>query len=132
MKNTRLYVKPLLYLHLFVCLVWLMAFRGMIGPGSNWAGHVIVWSIMAIQFTWGLTVGLIVGPDRSRRKSLWWSMLTVFMPLWPISITCMLVCAYVGPLIGMVYLLGFVLILACETFCGVLTGVKLHSRHKIE
>jgi hypothetical protein len=125
-KIGRCYAKTLLWIHLFVCLCWLALFTMDTAP--DWMGHIFIWSILAVQFTWGLTVGLIVGPDRSRRCWLWWSLLTVFMPLWPISLTCVFISAFVGPLIGLIYLLTFVLILACETFCGVLLGVKWHSQ----
>jgi len=125
-NNARCYAKSLLWLHLFVCLVWLALFHWDCAPG--WMGHIAIWSILAIQFTWGLTVGLIVGPDRARRSWLWWSLLTVFLPLWPISLMCVIISSFTGIFIGLTYLLAFVLILACETFCGVLLGVKLHSQ----
>ena len=127
MNNARCLAKPLLWFHLFVCLVWLCIFRSEEGsPG--WMGHVIVWSILGIQFTWGLTVGLLVGPSRSRRHLLWWSLLTIFLPLWPLSIIALFMSVYSGIFVAMLYLSTFVMILACETFCGVLLGVKLHSK----
>jgi len=125
-SNARCYAKSLLWLHLFVCLVWLALFHWDSAPG--WFGHIAIWSILAIQFTWGLTVGLIVGPDRARRSWLWWSLLTIFLPLWPISFLCLMITSFTGVFVGLTYLLAFVLILACETFCGVLLGVKLHSQ----
>src|SRR5213083_894447 len=74
----------LLWVHLFVCLVWLFTIRS--GDGiPEWMGHVILWSILGVQFSWGLTVGLLVGPSRKRRLLLWWSLLLVFMPLYPIG-----------------------------------------------
>ena len=80
MKKVRALSKSLLWLHLFVCVVWLCLFR--LRPLPFWTVHVFIWSILAIQFTWGFTVGLCVGPGRSSRKNLWWSLLTVFMPLY--------------------------------------------------
>ena len=125
-KKPRRLIKPLLYFHLFVCLVWLSLFHtNEIHP---WMSHVVILSILAIQFTWSLTVGLIVGPDKARRSLLWWSLLTVFMPLSVIHWIVLAVAFSQGILIGLIYLLAFVLILGCETFCGVLMGVKLHSQ----
>lgn len=126
MKNARRFIKPLLWFHLFVCFVWLCLFH--MDESHEWMFHVAILSILAIQFTWGLTVGLIVGPSRARRSLLWWSLLTIFLPLWPISGIVLFVSAFEGPLIGLLYLLAFGIILGCETFSGVLLGVKLYSQ----
>ena len=56
----RRWSKPLLSLHLFVCLVWLYLFQSTKEP-PFWMWQVWIMSILAIQFTWGFTVGLIVG-----------------------------------------------------------------------
>ena len=125
MKNPRFWQKPLLLLHLFVCLVWLYALRAT--EAHDWVVHVLILSILAIQFTWGFTVGLIVGPGRKRRPMLWWSLLTVFMPLWIYGgMVHVLFWAY-GPLVALLYLAAIVAIVASETYCGVLLGAKVHS-----
>jgi hypothetical protein len=125
MKKVRKLSKKLLLLHLFVCLVWWSLFRERELP--FWTIHVVIWSILAIQFTWGFTVGLVVGPSRSARKNLWWSLLTVFMPLSLIGPLLGLIMMAQGPLIAMVYLFCFTALLGSETFCGVLLGAKYHG-----
>ncbi|MCW3095587.1 MAG: hypothetical protein JWL77_1205 [Chthonomonadaceae bacterium] len=125
MKKVRALSKSLLWLHLFVCVVWLCLFRLQELP--FWTIHVFIWSILAIQFTWGFTVGLCVGPARAARKNLWWSLLTVFMPLFLLGPILHLVAFFQGPLIAMIYLLCFTAILGSETFCGVLLGAKYHA-----
>lgn len=126
MKNARLWAKPLLWVHLFVCVVWLYLFRATSEP-PGWTVHVFMWSILGIQFTWGLTIGLIVGPSRKRRSLLWASLLTVFMPLWFFSQIVRVIFIIGGPILALVYLALFITILTCETYCGVLLGAKLHS-----
>ena len=125
MKNPRLWQKPLLLLHLFVLLVWLYAQRAQ--PIENWVLHVLFLSVLAIQFTWGFTVGLIVGPGRKRRPLLWWSLLTVFMPLWIYGAIVHILFWTDGPLVALLYLAALVAIVASETYCGVLLGAKTHS-----
>jgi hypothetical protein len=130
MNAARRYGRLLLWFHLFICLIWLAFVRSLhSGPIElpDWMGHLMVWSILGIQFSWGFTVGLLVGPSRARRDRLWWSLLTVFLPLWPIGWILFAVAMTSGPLIALAYTLVFTMILACETFCGVLLGVKAHS-----
>src|SRR5262245_35789893 len=110
MKNPRRWGKPLLWLHLFVCCVWLYLFRTTARP-PDWTLHVLVWSILGIQFTWGFTVGLIVGPSRKRRQSLWWSLLTVFMPLWFVGQMLRGLLEILGPILTLIYFAIFVMII---------------------
>lgn len=117
----------LLWGHLFVCCVWLYALRTRTEP-PDWVSHVIVWSVLGIQFTWGYTVGLLVGPGRARRSQLWWSLLTVFLPLYPLGILLRILVFVCGLPLALVYGALFVVLLACETFGGVLLGVRAHSR----
>ena len=125
MKNPRLWQKPLLLLHLFICFVWLYALRAT--EADNWVVHVLVLSILAVQFTWGFTVGLIVGPGRKRRPLLWWSLLLVFMPLRIYGALIWLLFWTAGPLVALLYLAAFVAIVASETYSGVLLGAKMRS-----
>ena len=126
MKKARPWIKLLLWMHLFVCLVWLCLFQMERNP-PGWMLHVFVWSILAIQFTWGFTVGLMVGPSRRRRWMLWSSLLTLFMPLYFVSFLFRILVYAVGLPLALLYLAIFVMILASETFCGVLLGAKLHG-----
>jgi hypothetical protein len=106
-------------------VVWLCLFRLQEMP--IWTVHVFLWSILGIQFTWGFTVGLCVGPGRSSRKNLWWSLLTVFMPLYLFGPVLHFLLFIQGPLIALMYLFCFTAILGSETFCGVLLGAKYHA-----
>jgi len=125
MKKVNSLSKSLLWLHLFVCVVWLSLFHLQELP--IWTLHVFIWSILAIQFTWGFTVGLRVGPSRSSRKNLWWSLLTIFMPLYLVGPILFIVAMMQGPLIASGYLFCFAALLGSETFCGVLLGAKYHA-----
>lgn len=131
MKNTRATAKLLLIFHLFVCCVWLYLFNS-VGRPPIWTLHVFVLSILGIQFTWGFTVGLIVGPARKRRPLLWFSLLTISMPLWFSSILFRGLIEGLGLPLALLYLGVFVAILACETYGGVLMGAKTHSENAEE
>jgi len=126
-KGRRPRAKLLLLIHLFVCAVWLFLFKASEQP-PNWMIHVFIWSILGVQFTWGYTVGLLVGPGRKRRPLLWWSLLTIFMPLYLIGPLCFYI-AFHNLFVAMGYFAVFVMILACETYCGVLLGAKRHAEY---
>ena len=118
----------LLWLHLFVCTVWLFLFHADQDP-PGWMLHVFLWSILGVQFTWGYTVGILVGPSRKRRPLLWWSLLTLFMPLYVIGPICTII-AFHNLFVAFGYFAVFIMILACETYCGVMLGAKKHSENE--
>jgi len=126
MRRRHPLARTLLCIHLFVCVVWLYLFQASASPPA-WMIHVFLWSVLAIQFTWGLTVGLLVGPSRRTRGRLWWSLLTLPMPLWFLANVFKALWVAVGPLAASVYLTLFVAILACETFGGVVLGCRLRG-----
>lgn len=124
MKNPRLWGKPLLVLHLFFCCVWLFLFESRQEP-PEWTQILAFWSVFGIQFTWGFTVGLIVGPSRANRLNLWWSLLLSFLPLY--FTYWMTVFITDGSLFwAVVFGLTALVLIASETFCGVLLGAKAH------
>lgn len=127
MQNARRWGRLLLWLHLFICLVWWWLLHPHHDPPA-WMLHVFLCSVLAVQFTWGFTVGLIVGPSRRRRRWLWWSLLTLFMPLWPLSFLLRALVATSGLLVALGYAAIAVIILASETYAGVLLGAKVHSQ----
>ncbi len=127
-KGLRRRARLLLLIHLFVCAVWLFLFRSRHEP-PNWMLHVFLWSILGVQFTWGYTVGLLVGPSRKRRPLLWWSLLTIFMPLYLVVPICTII-AFHNLFVAAGYFAVFMLILACETYCGVLQGAMAHGEAK--
>ena len=115
----------LLWIHLFVCAVWFYLLRARHEP-PGWMLHVILWSILGVQFTWGYTVGLMVGPGRKRRPLLWWSLLTIFMPMCLVGPLCYII-SFHNLFLAFGYFAVFVMILACETYCGVLLGARAHA-----
>lgn len=124
--TARFWAKPLLWFHLFVCIVWLLMFH-MQSDLPVWMGHIILLSILLIQFTWGFTVGLIVGPSRKRRGLLWWSLLLLCIPLSVYRILIYFLLMSLSLPLALLYIGAIVAMLACETYGGVLLGVKVHS-----
>jgi hypothetical protein len=121
--------KLLLWFHLFICIVWLCLFHlGRVGEmPPAWMWHVLIWSVLGIQFTWGFTVGYIVGPGRKRRPLLWGSLLTIFMPLYFVAFLVRGLIAFLGLPLALVYLFFLVALLACETYGGVLLGARAYE-----
>lgn len=130
-NNPRLWAKPLLILHLFVMCVWLY-FLGILHGGEGelyeWMMHVLFLSLIGIQFTWGFTVGLIVGPKRQNRNRLWWSLLTISIPASVFGWFLHVIVFSWGILVAALYLAAFVFMLACETYGGVMLGAQIHAQ----
>ena len=126
MSGRVFWSKAMLGLHLFVCCVWLYLFRTIEQP-PNWTIHIFALSLLVIQFTWGVTVGLTVGPSRKRRPLLWWSLMTAFMPLLFISSIVYTLLYELGWFGALLYFAAFLTILASETYTGVMLGVRWHS-----
>ena len=93
--------------------------------------HLFWWSILGVQFTWGLTVGLLVGPAKKDRPLLWWSLLLVFMPLWVYGGLGLFLLMNFGLILGLLYLMTFAVIVASETYCGVVLGAKIHFEESL-
>ena len=125
MKNPRLWGKPLLILHLLFCCLWLYLFETHQEP-PTWTFLLAMWSILGIQFTWGFTVGLIVGPSRASRMNLWWSLLLSFLPMYFFYHLSRFIGDELGAFWGGMFFLTFLVIVASETFAGVLLGAKAH------
>ena len=125
MKNPRLWGKPLLILHLLLCCLWLYLFETEQEP-PDWTLLLALWSILGIQFTWGFTVGLIVGPSRAKRANLWWSLLLSFLPLYFFYHLSVAIGDSLNPFWGGMYFLTLLMIVLSETFAGVLLGAKAH------
>lgn len=127
-KNTRRWCKLLLWLHLFLCLIWLyMLLVQPVNPG--WIRQLFYVSISNVQLTWGFTVGLIVGPSRKRRTLLWASLLLVFMPLW---VMCHAFKAiwHTHPMLALIYLVFSIVVETLFTWIGVFKGVQAHSKSR--
>ena len=121
--GARFWARVLLWLHLFVFIIWFCVFRmaDSAQPIPVWMIQVFILSILVVQFTWGFTVGLIVGPSRKRRDLLWWSLLPIFMPIYFVRVLF-----FIDWFILTLFTI-LILILACETYSGVLLGAKAHS-----
>jgi len=128
-NNPRLWAIPLVVAHLLLVALWVELFR----TGGNvpeWMIYLFWWSVFGIQFTWGFTVGLMVGPARAVRAHLWWSALTAVLPGYLLTIYALFALTYLqmNP-IWVLLMYGTMLwILACETFCGVLAGASAYIK----
>jgi hypothetical protein len=127
MNGARALGKLLLWFHLFVCGVWWWAIHHDFRVWPFWVGHLIIGSILCVQFTWGYNVGLLVGPSRRKRGKLWWSLLTIFMPLTIGGGILRSIWEQHGTPLTAFYLLLFTILLASETYSGVLLGAKAHA-----
>ena len=107
-----------------ILLVFNRARRGIESDGTLIA--LIGITTMVVQFTWGLAVGLYVGPGARRRPLLWGSLLTIFLPMVIVRWATIIAWFVVNPIVAVAVLLLFIVILACETWAGVLQGLKLH------
>jgi hypothetical protein len=130
MESARFWGKVLMWVHLFVLCVWLYAFRAFrdgSGEMPQWVFHLFIGSIVGIQFTWGYTVGLMVGPSRRKRHKLWWSLITLVIPMYIVGGLLRFFFEFMGVWQTGYYLLLFAAVLACETYGGVLLGAKAHA-----
>jgi hypothetical protein len=135
MNNTKVWGKLLLWIHLFIVSTWLVFFRLIESDPTYipvWIIHIFILSILGIQFSWGFTVGLNVGPSRKKRDNLWWSLLTVFLPVWFFNFLIKGLWQSNEWILALIYGTVFVVLLGCETYCGVLLGVKTHAETKEE
>ncbi len=81
---------------------------------------------LVVQFSWSFAVGLYVGPGSRRRPLLWASLLTVFLPIALVRVAAIVAWFVVDPLVAVCLLMTAVIVLACETWAGVLQGLKIH------
>jgi hypothetical protein len=125
-RQSPLLGRLLLWGHLFVCLVWFSLLRGNDRP-PVWMIHVYLLSILSIQFTWGLTVGVLTGPSRRRRSKLWWCLLTLPLPMYFVQAFFFALLFSQGLFISLLYLAACLTILACETLVGLVLGVRMHG-----
>lgn len=129
MESARFWGKLLLWVHLFVLCVWLYGFQS-IQNGRElpiWIVHLLIGGVVGVQFTWGYNVGLLVGPSRRKRHKLWWSLITLTLPMSVIGYFLRELFDNMGFGLTTYYLLLFAAVLACETYGGVLLGAKAHA-----
>ena len=124
-RKSHRWIRPLLCFHLFVLVAILALFRT--SGRAEWTIHAWVLAVLAVQFTWSFTVGLIVGPSRARRRQLRWSAASLFIPLWPMKLAVWMLLWSAGPLVAALYAAAFAIVLGSETIAGLLLGVKMHS-----
>jgi len=129
MESARFWGKLLLWVHLFVLCVWLYGFHTIITGGvlREWVGHLVIGGVIGVQFTWGYTVGLLVGPNRRKRHKLWWSLITLTLPMSLVGNLLRAMFDNIGLWQTAYYLMLFTAVLACETYGGVLLGAKAHA-----
>ncbi len=126
MNNPRIWGIPLLVWHFLVLCLWVYLFSPNAQP-TEWMVYTAIWTLYSIQFTWGLTVGLIVGPGRATRGQLWWSALFSLLPISILTMNMLYAIVYGFPIgWAILFFVTSLVILACETFCGVLLGAKAY------
>ncbi len=130
MSKATLYTKLLLGLHLVLCCIWLIIFRYGFSKGAilPWMVHGILWSVLGVQFTWGFTVGMMIGPSRTRRPLLWSSLLLIFYPIYFLRGIVQAAIFIQGWPVGVVYALLIALALAAQTWSGVQRGIVWRYR----
>ena len=125
MNALRRWVIGLLIYHAILTTVILLF--GSVLPTTHWTGSLVVFGIPTVQFTWSMTIGMILGASRRNRPWYWSALLLSFIPLWFVRIACFLAFHFVGTsaaiFVGMVC--GGVLIV--ETVAGVCCGIEANS-----
>jgi|GEM_PF-2564488 len=129
MESARFWGKLLMWVHLFWLCAWLYGFRAFRNGDDvpEWVGHLFIGGIVGIQFTWGYTIGLLVGPSRRKRHKLWWSLITLVVPMYVVGFILRILFEMLGVWQTAFYLVLFAAVLACETYGGVLLGAKAHA-----
>ena len=125
MSQSRRIAVPLLWVHLGFCLIWLAVMAQINLP--QWSGHVWLLSILAVQFTWSYTAGILIGPRRKRRPLLWSCLLLAPMPLWFTWMLTRVFSMVFGPAVAAMYLAVMLLVLGAETWSGLMLGLKHHA-----
>lgn len=107
--------------HLQVALIFFLWDEGRRMP--VWTGSVLAFSLPTVQFTWSLTMGLLIGPSRKRRSWFWTTLLLSFIPLSFVRILCFLAYHFVGLYAALCCLTFCLAILFIETFMGIYFGL---------
>lgn len=114
--------------HLVLGIVFLMWGRAV--PTTHWSGSLFVFGMLTVQFTWGVTLGLILGPSRKLRKWYWASLLFLPVPIGFTRILTWLAFHFVGLSIAAIVLVACVTVIIIETVAGVMVGVDLSSKFR--
>jgi hypothetical protein len=91
-------------------------------------GSVLVFSLFTVQFSWSLTVALMIGPERRRRKHYWSVLLLSFIPLSAVYGFCMVVYVFLGAEAAVACFLFSLAVLGFEMITGILYGNELRAR----
>jgi hypothetical protein len=126
MQALRRWIGGLLLYHLVLTSVFLLF--GSVLPTTHWSGCLLAFGVPTVQFTWGFTVGLIVGSNRNRRAWYWTSLLLCFIPLWMVRIFCFLAYHFVGLSAAIVCGTVCLAVIVLETYAGILNGIIKHNR----
>ena len=120
------WIACLVLYHLILGSVALMWGRSL--PTTHLSGCLLAFGLPTVQFTWGLTLGLIIGPSRKLRKWYWGSLLFLPIPLGFTRVATWLAFHFVGFSIAAIVLVACVSVIIIETVAGVMVGVDVHSK----
>jgi hypothetical protein len=107
----------------FVFLAW-----GRTLPTTHWTGSLFVFGMLTVQFTWGATLGVILGPSRRLRRWYWASLVFAVVPLEFTRMVTWLSFHFVGLQIAILCALVCLSVIVIETVAGVMVGNNIHSR----
>jgi hypothetical protein len=99
-------------------------------PTTHWSGCLLAFGLPTVQFTWGVTVGLILGPQRNRRRWYWMSLVFIPAPLSFVYIVTMLAYHFISLYLALVCLVVGLGIIISETVAGVIVGIDAHTRFR--
>jgi hypothetical protein len=106
-------------------LVW-----GKAVPSTHWSGSLLAFGLPTVQFTWGFTVGLMLGPHRRYRRWWWASLLFSPVPLSFVYIATMLAYHFVGIDLAFLCVVFGLAVIIAETIAGVIVGMDAHTRFR--
>ncbi len=115
----------LLLLHLFFVIACNMSQGRLHAP--VWAGAVAVFCSLMIQFTWSMTVALMLGPNRRYRRRYGLTLLLIYIPMWLVRLMVLIVAHFFGLWQGLLVLFVCLLVLAAETIGGIFVGLGLRQ-----
>ena len=127
MNRIERWTACLLLWHLLVVIVFVRCW-GNPTQHPHWMGSLLVFSLPTVQFTWSLTVAMILGANRRRRKLYWSALLLTFIPGYFLYILCMLAYMFLGLKAALLCLAVGLTVLIGETIAGILFGNEWRSR----
>lgn len=118
----------LILYHLVLGILFLL--WGKAVPTTHWSGSLLAFGLPTVQFTWGFTLGMILGPHRKHRRWYWMALLFLPIPLDFVYIVTMLAYHFVGWEIALVCLAIGLTVVLVETVAGIVVGIDARLRFR--